>query len=218
MQDQIEQHRRKMRSARDGERKKTMIEILLLLQESESEYYIDEIIKGLMIILLMARTEASVTTMEWALSLLLNHPEVLKKAQTEIINTVGHERLIDESDLAELLYLRNIISETLRIMTPRSGRTQKRFKPEKFEGLEGARDGFKSIPFGAGRRGCPGESLGLRIVGLTLGLLLQCFDWSSVGDEMVDIKVKTGVTMSKAELLQVKFKPLSTMFGLLSQI
>ena len=62
-----------------------------------------------------------------------------------------------------------------------------RFKPERLERLEGARDGFKSMPFGAGRRGCPGESLGLRIVGLTLGSLIQCFQWSRVGDEMVDV-------------------------------
>jgi len=27
-----------------------------------------------------------------------------------------------------------------------------RFEPERFDGLEGARNGFKSLPFGAGRR------------------------------------------------------------------
>ena len=50
MQDLIEQHRRKMRSDPDRKRKKTMIEILLSLQEPESEYYTDEIIRGLMIV------------------------------------------------------------------------------------------------------------------------------------------------------------------------
>ncbi|EOY15780.1 hypothetical protein QUC31_000710 [Theobroma cacao] len=255
MQDLIEQHRRKMRSDPDGERKKTMIEILLSLQESESEYYTDEIIRGLMLILLMAGTETSINTMEWALSLLLNNPEVLKKAQIEIVNTVGHEHLIDESDLAQLPYLRSIISETLRMYPPvpllvphesseecivegfrvPSGtmllvnawaiqndpsiwEDPASFKPERFEGVEGARDGFKWMPFGSGRRGCPGEGLGLRIVGLTLGSLIQCFEWSRVGDNMVDMRAGTGFTMPKAQPLQAVCRPRTTVLELLSQL
>ncbi|XVE55803.1 hypothetical protein DITRI_Ditri03aG0186500 [Diplodiscus trichospermus] len=251
MQDLIEQHRRKMRSDPDGESNKTMIGILL----SESENYADEIIRGLMIILLMAGTETSINTMEWALSLLLNHPEVLNKARTEIVNTVGYERLIDESDLPQLPYLRSIISETLRMYPPvpllvphesseecmvegyripsgtmllvniwaiqndpKIWEDPTRFKPERFEGVEGARDGFKSMPFGAGRRGCPGEGLGLRIVGLTLGSLIQCFEWSRVGEEMVDMRAGTGFTMPKAQPLQAKCRPHTNMLQLLSQI
>lgn len=56
--------------------------------------------------------------MEWAMSLLLNHPEILKKARTEIDTIVGHARMIKESDLPELHYLKNIISETLRLCQP----------------------------------------------------------------------------------------------------
>ena len=82
-----------------------------------------------------------------------------------------------------------------------------RFKPERFEGPEGARDGFKSMPFGTGRRGCPGEGLGLRIVGLTLGALIQCFEWSRFSDEIVDMRAGTGFTMPNAEPLQAKYRP-----------
>ncbi|KAL0314947.1 UNVERIFIED_CONTAM: cytochrome [Sesamum angustifolium] len=64
---------------------------------------------------LIAGTDTSAGTMEWALSLLLNHPHVLKKAQLEIDNHIGHDRLIDESDIAELTYLRCIVNETLRL-------------------------------------------------------------------------------------------------------
>ncbi|KAL4295990.1 hypothetical protein GQ457_12G018170 [Hibiscus cannabinus] len=255
MQDLVEQHRRKMRSDPKGERKKTMIEILLSLQESESEFYTDEIIKGLMIILLMAGTETSISTMEWALSLVLNHPQVLAKARTEILKTVGNERLIEESDLPQLPYLRCIISETLRMYPPvptlvphesseecwvqgfrvprgtmlmvniwaiqndpRIWEDPASFKPERFEGLEGARDGFKSMPFGAGRRGCPGEGLGLRIVGLTLGSLIQCFELSRNGNELVDMSAGTGFTMPKSQPLVAKCRPRPAMLNLLSQI
>ncbi|XP_077228718.1 cytochrome P450 71AU50-like [Tasmannia lanceolata] len=53
------------------------------------------------------------------------------------------------------------------------------FLPERFIGsnidLRG-RD-FQLIPFGSGRRGCPGMQLGLTVVRLVLAQLVHCFDW-----------------------------------------
>ncbi|KAF5480778.1 hypothetical protein F2P56_001494, partial [Juglans regia] len=54
-----------------------------------------------------------------------------------------------------------------------------KFFPERFVGsnidLRG-RD-FQLIPFGAGRRGCPGMELGLTVVRLVIAQLVHCFDW-----------------------------------------
>ncbi|KAF8643176.1 hypothetical protein HU200_066943 [Digitaria exilis] len=49
------------------------------------------------------------------MALLPNHPEVLKKAQTEIDVAVGTSRLISPDDLPRLGYLQCIINETLRL-------------------------------------------------------------------------------------------------------
>ncbi|KAM7471141.1 hypothetical protein LguiA_009324 [Lonicera macranthoides] len=53
------------------------------------------------------------------------------------------------------------------------------FLPERFVGsnvdLRG-RD-FKLIPFGSGRRGCPGINLGLINIQLVVAQLVHCFDW-----------------------------------------
>ena len=46
---------------------------------------------------------------------LLNHPEVSKKARTEIEEQIGSDRLIEEQDIVKLPYLQNIMSETLRL-------------------------------------------------------------------------------------------------------
>lgn len=238
-----------------GEKKKTLIEVLLTLQEKEPEYYKDEIIRSLMLVLLSAGTDTSMGTMEWALSLMLNNPSTLEKAQAEIDNIIGKERLLDESDVANLPYLRCIISETLRmfptgpLLIPHEssedcvvggyrvpGGTMlivnlwaiqndsknwddpRKFKPERFEGLEGTRDGYKLMPFGSGRRGCPGEGLAMRIVGFALGSIIQCFDWSRVSEEMVDLAEGPGLTMPKAQPLVANCRVRPGMISLLSQI
>ncbi|XP_010470529.1 PREDICTED: cytochrome P450 81D11-like [Camelina sativa] len=97
------------------EKENTMIDHLLSLQETQPEYYTDHTIKGIIISLILAGTDTSAVTLEWALSSLLNHPDVLKKVRDEIDNNVGFNKLIEESDITNLSYLQNIVSETLRL-------------------------------------------------------------------------------------------------------
>lgn len=92
------------------------------------------------------------------------------------------------------------------------------FMPERFEGFDGASVGFNWMPFGSGRRGCPGEGLAMRIVGLALGSLIQCFDWDRMGKEMVDMTTGGGLTAPMAQPLMAKYRPRPTMVNLLSQI
>ncbi|OWM70820.1 hypothetical protein CDL15_Pgr014493 [Punica granatum] len=141
-------------------------------------------------------------------------PGCLLKAQTEMDALIGPDRLIDESDIANLPYLHGIIIETLLIYSaaalipphessdqctlggfsipqgtmllvnlwairndPKLWAEQGKFRPERFvtgpdrrEG-DSTRDGFRLLPFGAGRRGCPGEGLAMRMIGLGYSVL-----------------------------------------------
>ena len=76
------------------------------------------------------------------------------------------------------------------------------FKPERFESA-GRVDACKFIPFGMGRRACPGDGLAKRVMILTLGSLIQCFEWERVGENKIDMAEKTAVTMSKVEPLEL---------------
>ncbi|KAI3966002.1 hypothetical protein MKX01_010959, partial [Papaver californicum] len=85
-----------------------------------------------------------------------------------------------------------------------------RYKPERFEEIEGGnRDGFMLMPFGTGRRGCPGEGLTMRV----------CFEWDRVnGEEMVDMAEGTGLALPRAQPLEAKCRPRADMLNLLAQI
>ena len=53
------------------------------------------------------------------------------------------------------------------------------FKPERFVGnpIDVKGQHFEVLPFGSGRRGCPGQLLGFTVVELALANLFHCFHW-----------------------------------------
>ncbi|GMI91107.1 cytochrome P450, family 81, subfamily D, polypeptide 8 [Hibiscus trionum] len=237
-----------------GQSSKTMVDVLLLLQETDPEYYTDDIIRGMMQVLLSAGTDTSAGTMEWALSLFLNNPKTLSKAREEIDKEIGQNRVMEESDIGKLPYLHGIIKETFRMYSvapllaphesseectvggfsiprgtmllvntwaihndPGCWEQPAEFKPERFLGPERVKNGFMLLPFGTGRRRCPGESLAMGLIPLTLGSLIQCFEWERIGEDMVDMSEGNGLSMPKAHPLVAKCRPRPDMMNFLLQ-
>nr|GEU99434.1 cytochrome P450 81E8-like [Tanacetum cinerariifolium] len=85
------------------------------VNRADLDYYTAEMIRDFVQVLLLAASETSSGTMEWALSLMLNNPQILEKAQNEIDIRMGKGRLIKESDISDLPYLQSIINRTLRL-------------------------------------------------------------------------------------------------------
>ncbi|KAL9269685.1 Geraniol 8-hydroxylase-like protein [Drosera capensis] len=82
------------------------------------------------------------------------------------------------------------------------------FKPERFLGSKMDFKGgdFELIPFGAGRRICPGMSLACRMVPYLLGSLIHSFSWKlegGIASENVSLDDKFGFTVTKAQPLRV---------------
>ena len=80
------------------------------------------------------------------------------------------------------------------------------FLPERFIGSEIDLRGhhFELLPFGAGRRGCPGLQLGLTVVKLVLAQLVHCFDWElphGMKAIEVDMTENFGLTTARAKPL-----------------
>lgn len=196
----------------------------------------------------MAASDTTTVTLTWGLSLLLNNRDVLQKAQQELDTHIGRERLPNESDIKNLVYLQAIIKETLRLspaaaMTvthesladctvggyhipagtrlfvnlwkihhdPRIWPDPYQFKPERFltthKDFDVKGQNFEYIPFGSGRRMCPGFLFASQIMQLTMAKLLHGFEISTPSDEVVDLGESFGPTNLRFAELQVHLTP-----------
>ncbi|PON33269.1 Cytochrome P450, E-class, group I [Trema orientale] len=71
---------------------------------------------------------------------------------------------------------------------------------------------FELLPFGGGRRICPGLPLAIRMVHLMLGSLIHSFDWKLEGGvelESMNMEDKFGITLQKAQPLRALAMPIT---------
>lgn len=62
-------------------------------------------------------TGTAAEAMQWTIAELINHPKVFNKVREEIKSVAG-ARLVEESDIRSLPYLRAVVKETLRLYPP----------------------------------------------------------------------------------------------------
>ncbi|XP_022769908.1 cytochrome P450 CYP82D47-like [Durio zibethinus] len=94
---------------------------------------------------------------------------------------------------------------------PRIWSNAVKFQPERFltshANVDVLGQHFELIPFGSGRRSCPGMTLALQMTHLTMACLLQGFDLTTPFDKPVDMTEGLGITMPKATPLEVILSP-----------
>ncbi|KAI3463909.1 hypothetical protein Pfo_020572 [Paulownia fortunei] len=74
----------------------------------------DTEIKALLLNLFIAGTDTTSTTVEWAIAEIIRNPKILAQVQQELDLVVGKDRLVAESDLAQLTFLQAVIKENFR--------------------------------------------------------------------------------------------------------
>ncbi|KAI3785522.1 hypothetical protein L1987_44641 [Smallanthus sonchifolius] len=249
----LKEHKIEGGSAQKLEGSQVFIEVLINILQGASEDEFngvdhDAVIKSTCQQLLSAGLDTTAVTLTWALSLLLNNPKALEIAQHEIDEHVGKDRLVEESDMKNLVYLDAIIKETLRLYPagplsvphesiedcivggynipkgtrlivnlrkmhrdPNVWSDANEFQPERFltckKDIDVKGKHFELLPFGSGRRMCPGVSFAIQALRLTLACLIQQFTIKTPSNDSVDMSENPGMTSSKATPLEVLLAP-----------
>ncbi|KAK8360526.1 hypothetical protein V6Z11_A04G172600 [Gossypium hirsutum] len=245
----VKEHReRRLNKGIEGDQDFVDVMLSIMDENNVTTQEADDTIKATCLSLVLGGIDTNVVTLTWAISLLLNNRHVLKKAQEELDIHVGNQRQVEESDIANLVYLQAIIRETLRlypatpILVPREAmedctvagfhipagtrllvnlwKLQRDpriwhkpldFLPERFlsdhANIDVRGQNFELIPFGSGRRICPGITFALHFQHLTLARLLHGFKRGTVSDKAVDMCENPGITVPKATPLEVTITP-----------
>ncbi|CAA0372281.1 unnamed protein product [Arabidopsis thaliana] len=93
-----------------------MDKLLEVYGDKTSEYKITrDHIKSLFVDLFFAGTDTATHTIEWTMAEIMNNSLILERLREEIDSVVGKTRLIQETDLPNLLYLQATVKEGLRL-------------------------------------------------------------------------------------------------------
>ncbi|PPS19222.1 hypothetical protein GOBAR_AA01337 [Gossypium barbadense] len=244
----LKDHKGKRSSDKLNNSNDDFMDVMLSIATDTEKHDADTINKATCLALILAASDTTMVTLTWALSLLLNNKDELRKLQEELDIHVGKDKLVEESDMENLVYLKAIIKETLRLypaaplLVPHESmedctvsgyhipagtrlfinvyklqRDQRvwsdpcEFRPQRF--LTTHRDidfrgkNFELIPFGSGRRMCPGVSFGIQVLELVLASVVQGFELKTPLEEAVDMSEAIGMTNSKATPLQLLVTP-----------
>ncbi|CAN7045297.1 hypothetical protein IGI04_008257 [Brassica rapa subsp. trilocularis] len=72
-------------------------------------------VKALLMDMVLGGTDTSVHVIEFAMAGILNNPEIMKRAQQELDEVVGKDKIVEESHIPKLPYILAIMKETLRL-------------------------------------------------------------------------------------------------------
>ncbi|KAI4370386.1 hypothetical protein MLD38_018744 [Melastoma candidum] len=160
-------------------------------------------------------TETSSNSVEFAMAEIIKNPEIKKKVRQELDLVVGKNRIVEEVDIHRLPYLKAVMKETLRLhpalpllvphrpskTNPTKWENPLKFDPGRFLGSKKwdfAGTDLNYLPFGSGRRICPGTAMGERMILYSLATLLHSFDWRMPDDsDKMDVTERFGIVLRK---------------------
>ncbi|GAB4859091.1 hypothetical protein Ancab_010557 [Ancistrocladus abbreviatus] len=238
-------------SSKENSEEKDFVEVLLKIhKDGGGDMRLTmNYVKAILTDMFAAGPDTTIFILDWAVTELFLSPSLMKRAQVEVRSIVGEKKIVSESDLPQMQYVKAIIKETLRLHPPAPlvlpreaaedvniggydipaktrifvdvwaiGRDPKiwkhpnTFNPDRFMGndIDVKGQNFELLPFGAGRRICPGLTFALVTMELGLAQLLHSFDWElphGIQPKDLDISEICNVLVARTTDLVVVAKP-----------
>ncbi|KAJ8553953.1 hypothetical protein K7X08_024631 [Anisodus acutangulus] len=169
---------------------KDFVDVLLEIQNGkETGFPLQrDSLKALILDTCAGGTDTTYAALEWIMTELLRHPRAMEKLQDEVRGITQGKAEITEDDLGNM-------QDPLSWENPE-------YRPERFlnskidvKGLN-----FELIPFGAGRRGCPGAAFAVVINELALARLVHKFSVAlpeGITPENLDMTEASGITIRR---------------------
>lgn len=108
----VERHRSKEGPTVDAD-KLNLVDILLS-QEGDDKLP-DHAMAAILFDFIIAGSDTTSVSIEWALAELLHYPHYMRRAQEELDAVVGNERLVDETDIPNMPFLQAVVKELFRL-------------------------------------------------------------------------------------------------------
>ncbi|KAL0340502.1 UNVERIFIED_CONTAM: Valine N-monooxygenase 1 [Sesamum radiatum] len=107
----VEMWRQGMKKAEED-----ILDVFIHLKDSHKNPLLStQEIKAELIEIMLAAVDNPSNAVEWALAEMINHPDILDRARKELDQVVGRDRLVDESDLSKLNYVKACAKEAFRL-------------------------------------------------------------------------------------------------------
>ncbi|KAJ0578366.1 putative cytochrome P450 [Helianthus annuus] len=114
--DRIESNLKMSEDKTGREGKKDFLQVLLDYKDEKDATPLSMIqIKSVLLNIMIAGTETTATTVEWAMSNIMQNHNIMKRLQEELVEVVGLNNIVEEHHLPKLKYLDATIKETLRM-------------------------------------------------------------------------------------------------------
>ncbi|KAJ4850432.1 hypothetical protein Tsubulata_020031, partial [Turnera subulata] len=108
----------RMRQWRSGQRKVVddILDVFITLKNPSGHPFLtDDEIRYQLAELMIGSVDSPSNSVEWAMGEMINQPKLMKKAQEEMDRVVGKERLVQESDIGKLNYIKACAREAYRL-------------------------------------------------------------------------------------------------------
>ncbi|XP_047309391.1 tyrosine N-monooxygenase-like [Impatiens glandulifera] len=101
---------------RKMKRKDDLLDVLITLKDDQGNTLLtSEEIKAQILEIMVATIDNPSNAVEWAIAEMINQPETLVRAVQELDQVVGKNRLVQESDLNNLNYIKACVKESFRL-------------------------------------------------------------------------------------------------------